>query len=176
MKRLSILLALGLVLIAGTSAFAAFDSQDVPVHANILQYVEVEYPEAITLGDIDFGQGFGERVARGLIRIKTNDDVGVRMSSDGFRDANGVENTTLNSLISYYYPGYSTGDANSFRAGGWKGPKTFAWDYGDVNGIIEFWLEAWFNKSNRNPVENVWHLIRSGEYTDIVTVTVEAAK
>jgi hypothetical protein len=182
MKRLSLVLAFMLVLSIGTGVMAiegslesgALLSGDVGVSLSILHYAQVELPSAIDLGEIDFADdtGFGKRQEFGVIRITTNDDIKVRMGSRGFQDREGRANPTLNKLVAYYYPGYSV-SAHSFGAGGYKGPKEFMWESGTTNGKIEMRLDVFFSRTGT--AEESWYLIRSGEYSDIVTVTVEAA-
>jgi len=182
MRRLGLILALMLVLSIGTGAMAlkgslesgARLSGDVGVSLSILHYVQVKLPGTIDLGEVDYSDdaGFGRRRASGAITIYTNNDIKVSMSSAGFKDSEGNTNSALNKLVGYWYPGYSV-SAHSFGAGGHKGPKEFAWDSVDPHGIIEMKLDVFFSRNGT--AEDTWHLIRSGEYSDIVTVTIEAA-
>ena len=181
MKRLSLILGCMLVLGIGVNALALEGSLadgaklygNVDVMLAIQQYAQVELPEALDFGIINYGddKGFGSRKVAGSIRILTNDDVKVSMSSRGFRDSNDNPNWDLNNIVAYYYPGYNT-SPHSFGAGGHKGPKKFTWDDA-TNGLIEMQIEAYF--SRKSGAADVWHLIRSGGYSDVLTVTIEGS-
>lgn len=144
---------------------------------NLLQYATVVTDDLIDLNDINFGDGFGERVAYARITIKSNDDIKVQMKSTGFYDANNVRNDKLTSLVDYYYPGKKVSGI-SFGAGGNKSAD-FKWKpEAEDPGVFQMKLEARFLPTTKDQkvAEETWHQIRSGEYTDVVTVTISAAK